>query len=181
MRCRNKVWIVLWGGLVAAALVAAAACTSGALDEGESADVVLQVQQVTIPPVQGQSDGAGGCVFTVTESTATLAVAPKSGVAQASSPFNDVLVESLTISYAWDDPALDPLTPPVTTSPRVVIPVDGTNQVRFLAVQAGVLDASFEGRSAELTLLFAGRTGDGKAVQALGGGSLVVHACLGGS
>lgn len=173
MRGMNK-GLLTWA--CAALLVVAVSCTGNALDDGGSANVVLQVQEVTIPPVQSQPDPVGGgCVFLLTEATATLNNVPKSDFEEGS-PFADIIITSLTISYVWDDPAIT--TPPYTTSERVVIPVDGTNQVKFLAIPLTELDVTKEGHSAELTMLFRGHTEAGSAVEAVGGGVLIVNSCI---
>jgi hypothetical protein len=156
----------------------AASCSDSGLDDGSSANVVLAVDQVTLTVITSTYDPLNGvCVFQITDSTASLSNLPKSEGA-VTSPFNDILIDQLVISYVWDDGLA---MPNYVTSPRVVIPADGANQVKFLPVPlAEFLSAipSREGHSAELTLLFQGEVGDGSRVQAVGGGALFVNSCI---
>ena len=156
----------------------AASCADNGIDDGSSANVVLEVDQVTLAVITSTYDPLNAvCVFQITDSTATLSNLPKSEEA-VTSPFNDILIDQLIISYRWDDGLA---MPNYVTSPRVVIPADSSNQVRFLPVQlAEFLSAvpSREGHSAELTLTFQGEVGDGSRVQAVAGGALFVNSCI---
>ena len=63
MRARNG---RKWNVLVAAVVLVAAGCTGDALDDGDSADVVLEVATIPqIPPISTAVSGAG-CTFIVT-------------------------------------------------------------------------------------------------------------------
>jgi hypothetical protein len=156
----------------------AASCADNGIDDGSSANVVLEVDQVTLAVITSTFDPLRGvCVFQVTDSTVTLSNIPKSEGA-GTEPFNDILIDQMIISYVWDDGLA---MPNYVTSPRVVIPANSSNQVRFLPVQlAEFLSAvpSREGHSAEVTLLFQGEVGDGSRVQAVGGGALFVNSCV---
>jgi len=158
----------------------AASCSSSGIDDGTSANVVLEVDQVQLGIISSTFDPLRGvCVFQITDSTATLSNIPKSEGA-ITEPFNDVLITRLVISYDWDDSLA---MPNFVTSPRVVIPANSTNQVRFLPVRLAEFLAavpSREGHSAEVTLLFEGEVADGSRVQAVGGGSLFVNSCATG-
>ena len=158
----------------------AASCADNGIDDGSSANVVLEVDQVTLAIITSTFDPLRAvCVFEITDSTATLFNIPKSEGA-ITEPFNDILIDQLIISYVWDDGLA---MPNYVTSPRVVIPANSSNEVRFLPVQlAEFLSAvpSREGHSAEVTLLFQGEVGDGARVQAVGGGALFVNSCTTG-
>ena len=159
-------------------VLVAGSCADNGIDDGSSANVVLEVDTVTLAVVTSTYDPLNGvCVFQITDSTATLSNIPKSEGA-VTEPFNDILIDQLIISYVWDDGL--PM-PNYVTSPRVVIPANSSNQVRFLPVPlAEFLSAvpSREGHSAELTLLFQGEVADGSRVQAVGGGALFVNSCI---
>lgn len=173
MHGKKTILILLAAGLLALA----SSCTNDSLDDGDSANTVLQLQQVTVPPVTAADDGLGNCTFTITESTATLENEPKS-VGAIESPFNDVLVESLTISYTWDDGVF---TPPHTTSMRVSIPAGGTGQVRFYAITGEQLvnaPVPRDGHLAEMDFVFSGHSEDGQRITALGGAALFVNSCV---
>lgn len=156
----------------------AASCADNGIDDGSSANVVLEVDTVTLAVVTSTYDPLNAvCVFTITDSTATLSNIPKSEGA-ITEPFNDILIDQMIISYVWDDGL--PM-PNYVTSPRVVIPANSSNTVRFLPVQLAEFLAavpSREGHSAEVTLQFYGEVGDGSRVQAVGGGALFVNSCI---
>jgi len=159
-------------------VVLAASCSTSGLDDGTSANVVLEVDQVQLSIITSTYDPLNAvCVFQIADSTASLSNIPKSENA-ITQPFNDILIDRLVITYRWDD---NLLMPAFVTSPRVVIPAGGTNQVKFLPVQLAeflAADPSREGHSAEVTLLFEGEVVDGSRVQAVGGGSLFVNSCI---
>jgi hypothetical protein len=164
--------------VTAVLLVMTVACSSSGLDDGSSANVVIEVDTVELEIITSTFDPLNAvCVFEITESTATLSNIPKSGSA-ITEPFNDVLINQMIISYEWDDGyVMDPY----VTFPRVVIPANGSNDVKFLAVKlADFLAAapSRDGHSAEVHLLFNGEVADGNTVQAVGGGALFVNSCI---
>lgn len=160
-------------------LLATLGCSSSGLDDGTSANVVLEVDQLQLSIVTSTYEPLQGvCVFQITESTAQLSNLPKSESA-VTSPFNDILITRMTLSYEWDDgfPSDD-----YVTSPRVVIPANGSNTVTFLAADPALFlpGAARDGHTAEVTILFEGEVTDGSKVQALGGGALFVNSCLEG-
>lgn len=158
-----------------ALLLVAVSCAGDGYDSGDSADVVLQVQQLTVPPINAATDPLTmTCVFTVTESTATLRSVPKTA-GELFSPANDVLITSLTITYQWDDGFN---MAPYVTSPRVSIPAAGTGTIRFLAAPlAQLLGTGRDGHSADMTIVFDGTTEAGENLQAVGGAALIVNSC----
>jgi len=158
-----------------ALLLAAVSCAGDGYDAGDSADVVLQVQNMTVPPINAQLDATTQiCTFTVTESIATLNNVPKSA-GEVFSPANDVLVTSLTITYQWDDGFN---MAPYVTSPRVVVPAGGTGQIRFIAAPlTQLLGTGRDGHSADMTIVFDGTTEAGDNLQAVGGAALIVNSC----
>ena len=172
----RKSWLLIL--LAAGLLLLAVRCADSNIDDGDSANVLLELTQLTLPPVTATLDTGVPPVcnkFLVTEATATLTSLPKSELA-ITSPFNDALIESLTISYVWDDP-ISLTTLPYTTSERIEVPADGTNTINFFPIKFADLTTAMAGHTAELSLLFLGRTEDGTAVQAVGGGTLAVNSC----
>jgi hypothetical protein len=158
-------------------LLATLGCSSSGLDDGTSANVVLEVDQVQLSIVTSTYDPLNNvCIFQITESQATLSNLPKSAAA-ITSPFNDILITRMTLSYDWDD---DFPSENYVTSPRVVIPANGSNDVTFLAADPSLFEpgAARDGHSAEVTILFEGEVTDGSKVQALGGGALFVNSCI---
>lgn len=171
---KNTMKLVVRLALVAALSAGVLGCNS-VLDDGDGPNVVLTVEQMTIPVVTAAVNQATlQCVFTVSDATATLKNQPKSAVA-GESPFNDVVMESVTVSYAWDDPAL--VTAPRTFPLGGTVPAGGTGTVMFPPIASGDLTPAFEGHTAGLTMVFTGRMVDGTPITANGGGSLTVNFC----
>ncbi len=177
MQGTNRLKKVLLGGL----LLALGGCNGGILDDGDSADVVLLVQTLTVPPVTTQADPLGGCVFVVTNATGSLQNKAKN--ATAKSPFQDIVLQDVMIQYQWDDGFV---TLPRTINLAGTVPVGGTGSVSFPPILLGDLDASRESHSAVLTLTFHGRTVEGNVVtsppfsssSATQGTVLGVNACI---
>ncbi len=165
---RNKLLLAL---LVGIALLGVS-CAQGDLDSG--ADVVVTVQTMTIPPVTGAAGGTG-CIFTVTDATASLLSQPKSLPAN-NSPANDTVISSVTISYTWDDLAL--VTPTRTFEVSGTIPVNGSGSIQFPPIAAGDLTAAFSAHTATLSITFNGATVSGDAITVPAGGNLTVNACI---
>lgn len=173
MRARNG---RKWNVLVAAIVLIAAGCTGNSLDDADSADVVLEVFNIPqIPPVTTAIDASSGnCLFTITNLTVTFQNKPKNELG-AESPFNDIEMRSVTLSYTWDTPAL--------TTPTRIVPLGGTiaaggsGTVSFQAIAAGDLTTGNAGHSAGVTMFFQGQTVSGNAVSARGGGTLTVNSC----
>jgi hypothetical protein len=110
-----------------AVLVVAAGCTNDGLDDGSSADVILEVLSMENQPitanqttaVQGTCSVSGNlcqnndecadtetcfrptvCLFEVQQWTASVAAAPKNSLALP--PFNDVRMQTVDIRYDWN-------------------------------------------------------------------------------
>src|SRR5512145_1432553 len=99
MRSHTRFLSVL---VATAAIVALPACNSTNLDDGDSANVVLETGQIQVPPIQGQIDDVTGvCTFTITDATAQLFNKPKNEFA-VNSPFSDIRNLSVTIDWIWD-------------------------------------------------------------------------------
>jgi hypothetical protein len=161
--------------------LAVAACTGNEVDDGDGSDVILTIQQLTIPPTTGAQDSVtGDCTFTVTDSTASLESRAKSAVV-GDSALQAVVMESVTITYAWDDGL--PFAPQ-TFGVGGTVPVNGTASVRFPAFAAGPLTAAGsnpitkrDGHTASLTLVFRGQTVSGDPVEARAGAAATVNSC----
>ena len=69
-------------------------------------NVVLEVQNLTISPVTAAADGPNGsCTYTITAANGTFKNLPKNQYADTS-PFNDIILERVNITYVWDDGVL---------------------------------------------------------------------------
>jgi hypothetical protein len=145
-------------------------------------NVVLEVQNVSIPPIAGTRNATTGlCVFTLTNATATFKNSPKNALA-GTSPFNDIVLQNLTVDYVWDDGV------GVTSALFGVggtVPAGGTASGQFAVVNAQDLApppqpdplTSREGHTASLVMTFRGVTVSGDAVWVTTGGSLTVNTC----
>lgn len=146
-------------------------------------NVVLEVQNLTISPVTASADGPGGsCTYTITAATGTFKNLPKNQYA-GTSPFNDIVLQSVNITYAWDDGVVQS---PVSAGLGGSVPAGGTGTAQFAVVSNAALtldgpnDPAGTGRSghtASLGLTFIGTTVSGDAVSASTGGALQVNSC----
>ena len=188
--------------VVLVVLVAAGSCTSDSLDDGNSADVVLEIVSLTTRPVtaaaqQGSGScsfsggpctvssdcpfgeactGATGCVLTAVEWTFTVENLPKNSVG-VTQPYNDVVMNTVDITYVWQ--TAGPTTPLRTVGlGGVAIPVNGSGTVKFFPISAADLGAGgVDGNTADLTLVFRGRTVDGTGVTGVSLAQLNVQTC----
>jgi hypothetical protein len=163
--------------MLAAVLLVTASCTSDALDDGGSADVVLEIISLENPAVTAQQAGAGGlCTLQVEDWTASAQAVPKNSLA-GSSPFNDLTLHTVTITYNWIDPG-------ITTPTRVVglgdatIPTAGVNSVTFAPISFDDLDIGLQGHTANLVMVFDATTVEGSAVRATVQRQLFVEVCV---
>jgi hypothetical protein len=195
--------MLAWIAVLAAG---AGSCTNDSLDDGGSADVVLEVLSLENPAVTGEAaqsgfcslDGSVACTttadcagaippaglceaecvgFVVQEWSATLGNAPKNVLAGGdSTPFNDVTLESVTITYSWLDPAVSTPTRTVGLG-NVTIPTDGTSSVTFAPIAFDDLSLSLEGHTANLSLVFRAKTVEGTRITDTVSRQLFVEAC----
>lgn len=174
MRKQNRYWI---GVLSAGLLLTTAACISGNVDDGDSADVMLAVSQVTIPAITGAQDSlTGTCTFTLTESSATLQNLPKSDVV-GDSAMQTIAMDSLTLTYAWDDGVVFPVR---TVAVGATIAPGATGSVRFPIFAGDDLNNApnpRDGHSCSVTMVFTGHTLAGDVVTARSGGVATVNPC----
>jgi hypothetical protein len=176
----RKTTKILAGVLVAAAGGWFAGC-NGTIDK--EPNVVLEVENLTIPPITSSANGTNGsCTYTITQSTGTFKNKPKNQFA-GESPFNDILLQNVTVTYVWDDGVSQP---PVTAGLGGSVPAGGSATAQFSVVSNAALgvdgptDPAGTGRAghtASLGLTFAGTTVSGDAVSAKTGGSLQVNSC----
>lgn len=202
MRRSNLCWISLLGF----ALLVVPACTDSNLDNGDSANVVLQMLDLQDPVVKGQTQ-IGTCTVSgaqcldssqcdaldptdvcfidptaatciITEWSATLANAPKSALA-TESPFSDIALTDVTVSYEWlNGFVMDPFTVALSGS----IEPSATRIVKFFPMSSedlAALRAAFPlvARSANVTLRFRGKVENGDDVERTAGAQLFVEAC----
>ena len=183
---------------VAAVLLLAAACTGNGLDNGDSADVVLEVVTFTTPPVTaaintagfcstttaiactGDADcpslevcNIGGCTLTVVDWTVALSNVPKTSL--AAGPANDIAMIDVTISYTF---------PVVSPAPRTfglggqVITTGGTGSIMFPPLALQDLDPALEATTGSLLMTFRGQTLEGTAISLTVAQDLTVEQCL---
>ena len=175
MRARYGSLIVVAALCVA---VFAPGCNDSTVDDGDTGDVVLEVAQVATTPITSASDpnNPGACTITVTDWTATLNNKPKNESAIVS-PWNDIMVGTVDITYVWDDPSI--VTAPVTMNINGTVPANGSLGVKFPPIFLGDLDSSMLGHSANLTMTFHGTAVSGEPVTTTAFGAVMtVNACL---
>lgn len=170
MRRTNEYWA---GTLLAALALTAGACMSGDINDGDSADVMLQLSdRIILPAVTGADNGSGGCTYVVTEATATLKNVPKSDIV-GSTPLQAIQLESVNITYQG-----------IAFSPRsiplgVVIDPGVTKTVGFFPFDPAELNlVPLTGANVSVFVQFVGRTVGGDTVVATGGASGLFNTCL---
>src|SRR5262245_32740999 len=176
MRARYGIWIAV--AVLGVALIAPG-CADGTVDDGGTGDSVLEVATATTAPITAASDpnNPGACTITVTDWSASLNNKPKNGLAIVS-PWNDILMGTVDITYVWDDPSI--VTAPVTMNLNGTVPANGSVAVKFPPIFLGDLTAAMLGHSANLTMVFHGSTVQGEAVTTTGFGAVMtVNACIG--
>jgi len=146
-------------------------------------NVVLEIQTLTIAPITSSQDGTGGtCTYTLTPATVSFKNVPKNQYS-GTSPFNDVVLEYVDISYTWDDGAV---TSPVAPGLAGTVPANGTQSIQFSVISGSALgltqfpDPPGNGRaghSANLAMVFHGSTVAGDAVSVAAGATLQVDSC----
>jgi hypothetical protein len=154
------------------ALAGLTACNS-ALDDPDGPNVVLEAENVIIPPVNGQSDPITGCTFTVTNATATFKNKPKNEPG-GNEPFNDIVLQSVHVSYDWG-PGQAPLAD-ADFGLGGTVPANGTSAGQFAVISAVDL-LLYEGLTGSLVLTFHGRTVSGEAVSTTTGGVMNIGTC----
>jgi hypothetical protein len=197
-------------GLVLVLPFLAVGCTSNSVDDGDSANVLLEVVDVQNPPITGSVEtgsctvsgnvcltiadcdpqnfpgdqcqfdpGGEGCQ--ITEWSANLANVPKSESAALGDPFNDIVVESVEVVYAWDSGFVNG---PVTFPVAATIPVNATAAVTFFPMTNADLAAlgaflpPATATTAFVTMTFRGKAIDGESVSVTGADQLFVEACF---
>ena len=170
MRTNSRYTRLFLGAL----LLSVMACTGNTVDDGDSADVILEVLTTTVPPIAAARNVGVCSVFTITNSTVTLNNKPKS-VLVGTSPLNDIIVNGVTITYTWDDGFS---TLPNSFSLGAAVPSGGAGTVTFPPIEGGDLSPSRAGHSASMFMLFNGHTVSGEPVTATGGGVLLVNSCI---
>ena len=162
--------------LALSALVVLAALTScnGDIDDPDGPNVFLEAENVVIPPVNGTTDSTtGNCTFTITNASVTFKNKPKNE-AGATSPFNDIVLEGVVVSYDWGLGSAPQS--PATFGLGGTVPANGSSPAQFAVTSANDL-LLHEGQTASLVMTFFGHTISGEAVSATTGGSLSVGTC----
>ncbi|MDH3629080.1 MAG: hypothetical protein OEV00_08970 [Acidobacteriota bacterium] len=153
----NK-WMLL---LLATVLIGAVSCTSDSLDDGDSADVVLEISVFDAPAVSASLDQMTlVCTFTINDWQVSFENLPKNGSADDSSPFNDIVVQDVAITYNWIDPAN--ATPSRTFGlGGVAVPVGEQIQATFTPIAFDDLTLAISGSTANLQMVFRAVTVEG--------------------
>jgi hypothetical protein len=164
--------------VLAAGAVVVFALMSGCnntVDDPSGPDVVLEVDNPIIPPITATANTTPppACTFTLTNATASFKNKAKNSLG-GTSPFNDIVLETVTVTYVWDD-ALG-VSGPTVFGVGGSVPANGQSTAQFAVVNLFDLNGR-EGHTAALTLVFHGHTVAGDAVSSSTGGTLSVASC----
>jgi len=162
--------------LLAAVLLVTASCTNDALDDGSGADVVLEIVNLENPAITAQqAGGAGGCTLLVEDWTALIGAAPKNPLG-GTTPFNDLTLHTVTITYNWIEPAITTPTSIVGLG-ETTIPAGGVAAVTFAPIAFDHLTAAMQGHTSNLVLVFDATTVEGTRVRSTVQRQLFVEVC----
>jgi len=169
--------------ILAAVLLAAAACTGNELDDASSPDVVIEVMTLENSPVTAQqAEGGEGCTLEVMDWTATIESIPKNSLG-GTTPYNDVVMPSVIITY-YDHDDNDRTTP--LFGPRVVglgdvtIPAGASNTVSFAPISFQDLEGVTLGSTLNLVLTFQAITVEGTTIRDTVDRQLFIEECAAG-
>lgn len=162
---------------VAVMLLAVTGCTNDNLDDGGSADVVLEIETLENPPVTATLDSTTGfCTFTVSDWRFGARNLPKNELA-GESGFNDISMTQVTITYDWINPALSTPTRVIGLG-GIIVPVNGTASLELQPISFDDLAGVIPGSTANLTMRFDGVTVEGSAVWQIVGRQLFIEGCI---
>lgn len=184
---------------MAAVLLLAGACTNNGLDNGDSADVILEIVGFTTPPVTATTNttgfcsattaiactddadcpglevcNIGGCTLTVVDWTVAMSNVPKNSLGIG--PTNDIAMIDVAISYGF--PSVGNPAPRTFGLGGQVIPSEGSSSLTFQPIALQDLDPSLEATTGALTMTFRGQTLEGTNVSLVVGRDLTVEQCL---
>ncbi len=163
--------------VAAGALLAMSGCVKGSIDDPGSAQVELQVALTDTPAVTCSLQN-GIPLFTVAEWSVTYNNVPKNELA-TTSPFNDIQIQSVTMSYDWPAPAAVLIPPDRTIPSPATVPVSGSASVKIDPILLQDLDPNMAGTSGIVTMTIHARTGAGQSISKTVGETLAVSACQG--
>lgn len=157
-------------------VLASAGCVSGDADDPSGPDVELQVVITESPPVSAQ-DQEGVCEMRITEWTVSFTNVPKNALANTS-PWNDVEIESITITYDFPDVPAFVTTRTIPTPGTVA--AEGTQTIKFepILFQDLTDNPGLLGVSGILTLSVRARTTDNIVIWKTIGEVLNIEQCL---
>jgi len=172
---RNRSWLSL--ALATVLSLVLASCASGPIDDPSGAAVYLEVEITDSPSITGQFQ-QGVCVIQITEWGADFINLPKNSSA-TTSPYNDVIVEDIDISYAW--PGAPSVTvPPDRTIPSPgTVPADSSQSINFEPILLQDLTADMLGTTGILTMSINARTPVNDRIRVQIGEALIIEQCQG--
>ena len=173
---RNRRFMML---LLAGLMVAAAGCPENSLlDDEDSAPVVLEIQVLTSPGVTAAPDTVAGClspIFTVTEWSATAGNLPKTSGA-ISSPFNDIDLRDVTITYTCDAGLTCP--PTRLFGLTGTVPANGSVGFTYPPIFLQDVNTTLEGTTLNLDMVFRAETISGESITYVSAAVLQIASCL---
>lgn len=171
---RNRSWLLLTlAGLMSLAM----SCASGPIDDASGAAVVLEVQITDSPAITGQFQD-GTCVIRITEWSAQFANIPKNSSA-TTSPYNDIIVEDIDISYSWPGAAGVTIPPERTIPSPGTVPANGSQSINFEPILLQDLSQDMLGTTGILALRINARTPVNDRITVNIGEALVIEQCQG--
>lgn len=177
---RDKRLIFL--SLLAGLLVLTVGCPdNGSLDDEDSAPVVFEIEILNTPAVTSQPGGSpASCAtpaFQVQEWDANAVNSPKNPEA-ITSPFNDIDLRDVTITYTCDAGLVCP--PVRTVGLTGTVPADSNVQFKFFPIFLQDIDPTLLGTSINLDMVFRASTISGEDITYATAAVLAIEDCTGG-
>ncbi len=160
---------------MAGLLLSAGGCSHSPIDN-PSADVVLQVATTQTPPVTVQ-DQNGTCIATVPPWNVEFTNVPKSAGA-TQSPFNDITVRTVTLTYTWPAGVTGPATAVIGLP--LTVPADSSASGDFYPLNSSDWNSSMESATASVVISVDAVTAVGEQVGITIVEQLFIEACKGG-
>jgi hypothetical protein len=173
MNCKRNIWLILAASL----LLLMAGCNS-AIDDGGSGSVVFEALLIDSPPITGETDAVGACIsIIIPDWSANMINSPKNALA-VTSPFNDVILMDYTVTYDFHDGIQRIPTPRFFTTTGTILP-NAEQALTFPIMSFDDFDFGMVGHTANVSILFHGKTGAGDDVYSVVGEVLNISCASG--
>ncbi len=173
MNCKRNILLI-----VAASLLLLMAGCNSAIDDGGSGAVVFEALLIDSPPISGETDIGGACISIILPDwSASMTNSPKNSLA-VTSPFNDIIIMDYTVTYDFHDGIQRIPTPRFFTTTGTILP-NSEQALSFPIMSFDDFDFGMVDHTANVSILFHGKTGSGDDVYSIVGEVLNISCASG--